>query len=119
MPDSFVLNVYTVGDKATYVSRPFEEIKCDLAIEALACTSTELHHVEWVGSDRLRMRVRMLCGAARSARDLTYVVDAHTGRTLNSTGPAHRNWSCLKRSEWAAGGNISGRQTTPRIVVYR
>jgi hypothetical protein len=106
---SFALEVYTVRDKKTYVSRPFDEVMCDLAIETLACNSTELHHVEWVGSDRLRLHVHMLCGANRE-RELTYVVDAQTGRILDSTGPANRNWSCPKWWDRSFGGTVSGRQ---------
>lgn len=103
--DSFLLRVYTVPPKRMpQVASPLEEVECNLAIETLACTSTELRQVEWVGSDRLRLQVRMVCGTHQDLRQLTYLVDAQTGRIIDGTGPVRRNWSCPKWCERAYGG---------------
>ena len=103
----FPLSIFTVRGKAVQVGSPTEEITCNLAIERLACSSVEFHHLEWVGSDRLRLQVHMVCGPVREARDFTYLVDAQTGAIIASAGPATRNWSCPKWSEQSYGGPAS------------
>ena len=94
----FVIRVYTLRDNRTYLSDPTVEITCNLAIEAFSCSRIEFHHTEWVDSDRLRLQVHMLCGRARTKRNLTYVVDAQTGRILDSSSPVARNWRCSRLS---------------------
>jgi hypothetical protein len=89
----FVLEVYTVRG-TTSLSDPTHEVTCNLAVEALTCSPIKFHHTEWVGSDRLRLHVRMLCGRGRTERNLTYVVDAQTGHIFDSSMPVTRNWSC-------------------------
>ena len=100
----FVIEVYTRRDKTTYLSDPTQEVTCNLAMEAFSCSPIEFHHTEWVDSDRLRLHVHMLCGRARTELNLTYVVDAQTGRILDSSKPVTRNWTCPRWSEKAYGG---------------
>jgi hypothetical protein len=104
----FLIEVYTLRDGRTYLSDPTEDVTCNLAVEALACGPIEFHHTEWVGSDRLRLHVHMLCGRARTVRNLTYVVDAQTGGILESSKPSRRNWKCRPWSQEAFGGMVTG-----------
>jgi hypothetical protein len=115
--DPFLLRVYTLPAKGMpQVGSPLEEVECSLALEALACTSTELHQVEWVGSDRLRLRVRTVCGAKQDVRELAYLVEAQSGRIIDGTGPVRRNWSCPKWSERAYGGTAAQTEVSrPKI----
>jgi hypothetical protein len=115
--DPFLLEVITVPSKGMpQISRPLEEVECNLAIEALACTSTELRRVEWVGSDRLRLHLRMVCGTHQDLRELAYLVDAQSGRIIDGTGPVRRNWSCPKWCERAYGGAVAHTEVTrPKI----
>ena len=112
--EAHTLRVYRVQNKKMdRVSYPLQELMCDLAIETLACT-TEVEQVGWIGSDRLRLRVRMLCGANHDKRGRTYVVDARTGHVLDPTGP-QRNWSCPQRS---ASEGLVPRHMTQRPIGY-
>ena len=89
------VEVYSVREKTTYVNSAVEEIRCDLAIEALGQFSIEFHHIEWVDADRLRLQVRLLHYSNRlSHADYSYLVNAHTGKVLETTFPTHRNWNC-------------------------
>lgn len=111
--DPSPLRVYVVRNKQmTRVSDPLQEVMCDLAIENLSCR-TEVEQAEWIGSDRLRVRVLMLCGDNHDKRELTYVVDAKTGHVLDPIRP-QRNWSC---QPGASGGPVPGHATL-RPGVY-
>src|SRR5215475_8186385 len=37
----FLIEVYTVRDNTTYLSDPTQEVTCNLAVEAMACTPIE------------------------------------------------------------------------------
>ena len=106
----FLIEVYTLRDNRTYLSDPTHDITCNLAIEALSCSPIEFHHTQWVDSDRLRLHVHMLCGRARIERNLTYVVDAQTGRILDSSKRASRNWKCPMRSQGPSVGSVVSRR---------
>ena len=92
------VEVYTLRGKTTYVGSPVEEIRCNLAIQAFAYSSIQFHQIEWVGSDRLRLHVRLRDAAGKSHDNQVYLVDAHTGLILETSSPIHRNWMC--RSSW-------------------
>ena len=99
------LDVYSLQGKTTYVNSAVQEIRCDLAIESLGKSSVQFHHIEWLDSDRLRLQVTLLRrdSGATSHTDYSYVVNAHTGKILETTFPAHRNWNC-SASQRASGG---------------
>jgi hypothetical protein len=105
----FVLEVYTVRG-TTSLSDPTHEVTCNLAVEALTCSPIKFHHTEWVGSDRLRLHVRMLCGRGRTERNLTYVVDAQTGHIFDPSLPVSRNWSCRGSLQGGWGGMVANRR---------
>ena len=106
----FLIEVYTLRDSTRYLSDPTQEVTCNLAVEALSCSPIEFHHTEWVGSDRLRLHVHMLCGRGHTPHNLTYVVDAQTGRILESSKRVRRNWSCQNWSQGPSVGSVSTRR---------
>jgi hypothetical protein len=101
------LDVYSIHEKTTYVNSAVEEIRCDLAIESLGKSSVQFHHIEWLDSDRLRLQVALLrSSGASSHTDYSYVVNAHTGKILETTFPAHRNWNCSTSPRVSGGPAI-------------
>jgi len=106
----FLIEVYTLRDSTRYLSDPTQEVTCNLAVEAMACTPIEFHHTEWVGSDRLRLHVHMLCGRGHTPRNLTYVVDAQTGQILESSKRVARNWPCQSWPQGPTVGSVPTRR---------
>jgi hypothetical protein len=105
----FWLDVYVVRGHTT-LSDPTEEVRCNLAVEALSCSPMGFHHTEWVDSDRLRLHVHMVCGPDHTERNLTYVVDAQTGHVLDSPAPVNRNWSCQSWWQRPIAGMVANRR---------
>lgn len=101
------LEVYSIEGKTTYVNNAAEEIRCDLAIESLGKFSVQFNGIEWVDSDRLRLQVRLLrYSGGISHIDYVYVINAHTGKVLETTFPSHRNWSCSASPRVSGGPAI-------------
>jgi hypothetical protein len=106
------VEVYTLRGKTTYVGSPVEEIRCNLAIQAFAYASIQFHQIEWVGSDRLRLHVRLRDAAGKSHDDQVYLVDAHTGQILETSSPINRNWTCASLWPPASGDLVVRRVDT-------